>query len=330
MNNSTFQTPMVASFGLHHKQLATTYKQATFGFSHIDYDVETIMSNLSSQNEDRREAIYQFITNLKADLGIVKLTDAFDCFYMFAAPTEADSFVNWAQPGTYDCTKSGSTIIFVANRGWRNANSGGAYLNSNFNPYGLSGINFGPGATTSSANNITGSWGLYVNSSSNGFLGGDWWIMGACSGSNGTPIAFSVRNAAAFCTYGCFSNLRPGTNINQYTSPIKVFCEGGLFSCVKPDYGSTELYFNGDIIDKRGPSIGQTLLSDSGPIIYGNCNYNSSGTAVNAALLTSDRKMFSFSYIGSSRIKPDVINRRLNEYLYAINAQSYITSTRAS
>lgn len=327
MNSSTFHTPSVSSFGLHHKQLTTTSKQATFGFSHIDYDVETIMSSLTSQNEDRREAIYQFITNLKADLGIVKLTDAFDCFYMFAAPTEADSLVNWAQPGTYNCTKTGS-IVFVSNRGWRNGIAG-SYLNSNFNPYGLDNINFGPGSTSSSVNNIKASWGIYVNSSSNGFLGGDWPIMGAYRGAVGSPIIFIARNSASFVSYGCYSGGIPGSGVNQFSSPIKAFGEGGLFSCVKPDFGSTELYFNGDLIDRRIGTIGQTALQDSGTIIFGNSNFNTSGSTVSITG-SPDFKMFSFSYIGSSRIKPDIINRRLNEYLYAVNGQSYITSTRAS
>jgi len=336
MNSSSFHTPSVSSFGLHHKQLTTNAKQSTCGFPHIDYDTDAIMNALSSANEDRREVIYQFVTNLKADLGIQKLNDMFDCFYMFAAPTEADSFINWAQPTKFNCTKVGTGITFLANRGWRqNAISSTSYLNSNFNPmrpdlFDLTNINFGLGNTSSAATNNTGSWGIYINSSPNGFLGGDWWVMGACTSTNGSPIAFSPRNSASFYTYGCMTTGRPGSGVNQFSSAIKVFCEGGLFSCVKPDNSSCELYYNGDLVDKRGASTAATLIRDSGPIIYGNLNYNSTGgTAVNIGLpSTAELKMFSFSYIGSVNIKPDIINRRLNEYFYAINAQSFITSVR--
>lgn len=332
MNNSTFgMGSFNPSFGAHHKSLTTTAKQATFGFPRRDLDADRIMSRLSSLNEDRRESIYTFVTNLKSDLGILNLTDAFDYMYMFAAATQSDSFINWAQPGTYDCTLVGAGMQFTPNRGWKQgAISSTSYLNSNFNPFNLAGINYGPG-TFSSIYDVSGSWGLYLNTSVSSFLQADWWSFGACNGPDGTPASFSPRSSGGFFVYSVLGVNRPGTGINQFNSPLRNL-EGGLFSAVRPDYSTTELYFNGDLIDKRIGAVAFTAVRDRGPLIYGNLNYNSAGgTAVNIAIANSAQpSMMSFAYVGGKNIKPDVITRRLSEYFYSIGAQSFIAPTRAS
>lgn len=326
------RTPQVSAYGLHHKQLTTSSKQSTFGFSHKDYDVENLFTKLVLSN-DRKEAIYQFITNLKADLGITQLSEMFDCFYMFAAATQSDSLINWAQPGKYDCTVVGAQIAFRVGRGWyQTTNASTSYINSNFNPFLDPNSKYGPG-TQSILENVSGSWGLYVNNFGI-FQQVDYWLMGAASSGNsaaigsGSPAAFMLRSTNGFYRYGCYTTGIPGFNLNQFNSVVRNG-EGGLFSCVKSTYQSCELYYNGDLVERRNDVSGNfnttTIIRDSGPIIFGNLNVTSAGgTSVSLVSSASDLKLFSFAYFGSKDIKPDIINRRLNEYLYAINGQTFI------
>jgi len=61
-----------------------------------------------------------------------------DCFYVFANNTEANSLINWKDPGTYDCTVV-ETPTFTTMEGWQDTtNSNG--LDSNFAP--IDGGNF--------------------------------------------------------------------------------------------------------------------------------------------------------------------------------------------
>jgi hypothetical protein len=54
-----------------------------------------------------------------------------DALYVFAATEDQGSRVNWVNPGTYNCTKTG-TPTFTVDNGW--AASSGNYLDSGFNP----------------------------------------------------------------------------------------------------------------------------------------------------------------------------------------------------
>ena len=329
--NQTYKFSAYPTFSLHHQPLTTTDKNNHFGLPRRDYDFDNIMSALTS-SYDRELAIYNFVVNLKSDLNIQSLNEMFDCLYMFAAPTSGDSFINWAQPGTYNCTFSGTVgtgaaqMNFRPNRGWYSAGlSTTAYINSNFNPFNIN-SNFN-GLVGQNIFTVGGSFGIYLNNYLMN-LAGDYYIMGAVTSTNGSPLIFGPRNGGSGFIYGCQSTGR--FNLNSFNSPIQSY-EGGLFSFVKQTNSLIEMYYNGGIFESKSNVTNNTVLTDSGPIIFGGTNLNATGTTVTPLNINSrSTNQFAFAYIGSNQIKPDILFRRLEEYLISINGSTYINLNQVS
>lgn len=330
--NQTYKFSAYPTFSLHHQPLTVTSKNSVFGLPHRDYDFYNLMSVLTN-SYDRETAIYNFITNLKADLNITELSEMFDCMYMFAAPTSGDSLINWVNPNQYNCTLNGTvgtgalSMRFTANRGWNcNGLSTTTYLNTNFNPYNIN-CNFN-GNISSNINNVGGSFGIYLN---NYFfnLAGDFYIMGATSGTtSGSPILLAPRNGGSDYIFGCQNTTR--FNLNQYTSCLQGL-EGGLISVVKPSFSLVQLFYNGNLVQNKNLSNSNTILFDAGPILIGGINLNATGSTA-TPLNTNSRSVaqITFVYIGSNKIKPDIVFRRLQEYLISINGSTFITASRLS
>lgn len=330
MNHNNYGISNNSTFGLHHQPLTTTHKQMPNGISNIDYDTERILNAMTPEMQQYSDHIYAFVTNLKADLGITNLSDKFDCLYFFAAATQSDSFINWAQPGTYDCTLVGlegagiGRVTFRVFRGWSsNSTTMTSCINTNFNNFNLN-TNFT--GTYSDINQAGGSWGIYLNSGG-GWLQGEYYVLGAVSGAGGTPMCFVPKSSGGHYTYGCLTVNRPGSGINQFNSETRNL-DGGYYSCIKPDNDNCELYFNGNLIDSRAAPTSVTAVQDRGVVILGGVNIGSTGTGVNILANASAIVQFSFFYIGAKDIKQDVVYRRVAEYLYSVGGQCYISTNR--
>jgi len=318
--------------GLSYISTSATSKQGAGGIPHIDYDVENIVNAMVALPAGREYIIYKFITELKADLGIVEMTEMFDCFYMLAGTTERDTYINWAQPGTYDITLVGvtssnstaNTLFFNRNIGWSGANitNGTSTLNTNFNPYNIL-CNFTNKSeiwsvgNTNSLNNTGGSYGLFYTMRNKALPTNDYEFGASTSGGKGT--LFGALNTGVSPVYSLLST---NTTVAQ-TSVGNPMANNhpSLYSVIKTGYRGNEFYQNGDL--KIANQIALTDVAvDMGPICLCNPNIAASplgGSSVNVSLGLGSTKEVSFCYIGSKDIKPDIIYRRLKEYFDAVN-----------
>ena len=335
-------------FGWH--EVPLTERNNMFGTAFNDSDVDNILAALTysnypyggdGYNNFRNYYIGKFITELKQDLGITKMTDMFDCFYMFAAATHSDAFVNWAQPGTYDITVVGSLgtglsqITFRPNVGFNNNDgSSTSALNTNFNPvlatnpnYGAVPQNMAVGSTASSFI-TTGSFGCYLTPRNKAAGGTSLYEIGACN----TISTSGFASGTLFCSRAAslaLSNQMVANVLTDGSAPSVAVAgpfqfQNGLWSVIRDTVCDNAVYFNGELIVKLRSSTGagnvaaNPIWADRGPITLLAPNVNQTGASVSIPANFASKRQMSFCYIGSDKIKPDIIAYRVQQYLDAI------------
>lgn len=313
---------LVSSFSPHHQQISANNKQSMFGHPHLDYDAETIINSMTNLESWRAFLIQKLVMDIKADHGIDNLNQMFDCFWVFATNNDANSLINWAQPGTYNCTIVGSTgtaattVRFTPDSGWRNnaaeAGTPTSYINTNYNPYGVSGLNFGnpQGATTS---NLSGSFGVYMTKTSLG-LPTTAIQMGGVTASGGSPISMTVHSENITPRSSILSTSRV---VLQTSAGLGMFqSHGGMHSMRRINDRMTDFIYNGNII-KTEYSASTVAVSQDAGNVYITCGN------VNGVANLSSIKEIAFAWIGSANIDHAALYRRMNEYLIQVGL--YIT-----
>lgn len=267
----------------------------TQGFQPRDFDVDTALSRMTNLSKHREELIARFIIGLKTDLGIKNLTDMFDCIYLLAQDTFANSTINLAQ-NAYDLTNSGNGT-FITDTGFTGDGVSG-YLNTSFNPSTVSG-NF-------TQNNA--SFGCYINKTVN-IQQAD---MGAADNVTG---AGSFINTNAANTPGGFNGSVNSSTI--FSSPANTnLLPTGLFSFKRETSLTATQFKNGSIFNSSSTSSVSGALRNASFFI---ANFNTSTTGgVSAGSASS--KQFAFAFIGNANFDHGVIYKRAQEYLQAIGA----------
>lgn len=339
-----------STIGLGWHETPLTERNNMFGVPFNDTDVDNILAALTfssypyggdQYNNFRDYYIGKFITELKADLGITKMTDMFDCFYMFAAATHSDAFVNWAQPGKYDIQLIGTLgtgttqITFQPNVGFNNNDGSNTNaLNTGFNPVLDPNCNYGgvsslmPLGTTASGYLTTGSFGLYMTPRNKLAGGVSLYDIGACTTINTSGVAsgtlFGSRASGGALSSNIVANILTGGGGPTPGIAGGLYFHNGLWSVVRDDVTNNKLYFNGEMFASVKSSVNNLSIvvnpiwADRGPITLLAPNVNQTGLSVSIPSNFASRRQVSFCYIGSAKIKPDVVYYRLQQYLDAI------------
>lgn len=315
-----------STFGLTHLPIASSYKQSTNGFPREDEDSFNVINRMVAPlTNGEQYNIYKFITDLKQDLGILNLSDMFDCLYVFTSATVSDCYINWAQPGFYDISLIGTignavgNILWTQGQGFNSTSTGNivSTLNTGFNPAIATASNFSgyltPTGATKSTVQFSGSYGIYV---SKGTLGSQAQFEFGSSTSTGNGTLLGVwSNQNNNIYYSCMSaTLRQPQGGVGYS--MATWQNGGLYSISRKNT-VLESYFNGTIYEVVGNGTNAVSANiDHGPFTICNPNIgNQVGLSVSTNSSLASVNRVAFAYVGSSEIKSDIIYRRLMEYL---------------
>jgi len=240
-------------------------------------DTQALFNRMSvSQDPDRKVLINDFITGIKNDFNIAKLSDAFDCLWFKAGSGQQESLLNWAKDAHNLSEVNMPT--WTVDRGYA-GNGTNSYLDSNYNP-ATEGVNF-------TQDNC--SWGLYfrtnLDDSSNTFGAfdvngntliprklGDFKVRVNSAASSGAAVANSL---------GLFSGVRENDSAN-----LKSFQNGNLvenFAAASSPLVNLNFYLLA--LNNAGSDFGHTTREVS----FG---YAGSGTLINQPQLFTRVKTY--------------------------------------
>ena len=332
------------------QKVSQSDKEGMHSIPHLDEDVYNLFNAWNFDLPDNADDINNFIVNLKCELGIEKMNDVFDCFYILAAATQSQSYTNWAQPGRYDLTYEGGTdLTFTALRGWKaSANGALAWLNTNFNPY-FEVCNFNNNVPVYDSNaatatysyyNYGGAMGIYINEiPANAYSLQFIYDIGSHRGQNGFGNSISVlTNNTVSYQYASYLTRITGvasqnpmyggsTNASQ-----GVFNFPPFYSIVRTDLFRFQLYCNGQVNITVLNSIPGTIAlgtpastlfgtaSAPGPIIFPSINVSTTGTVSKNLTAGQPLRQYAFVFIGSRSIDQSILYNNVNNYLHSIGA----------
>jgi len=93
------------------------------------------LSVLNAMTNKPTSAIADAQNTMVASLVSAGIWGKLDGLWVLANNTEANSYINWINPGTFDITNGGGGgITFTAYEGWLSGGAVGDYLNLNYNP----------------------------------------------------------------------------------------------------------------------------------------------------------------------------------------------------
>ena len=333
------------------QKVSQSDKEGMHSIPHLDEDVYNLFSAWNFDLPDNADDINNFIINLKCELGIEKMNDVFDCFYILAAATQSQSLTNWAQPGRYDLTYEGGTdLTFTSLKGWKASASGAvAWLNTNFNPY-FEVCNYNNNVpvydstaetATYSYYNYGGSMGIYINEiPANTYSLQFLYDIGSHKGANGFGNSISVlmNNTVSYQYASYLTRITGDAATNPMYGGNSNVSQGNLvfppfYSIIRTDLFRFQIYCNGQVNVTRLNSIPATIAggspantifgtasSPAGPIIFPSINVSTTGGVTKQLAQGQSLRQYAFVFIGSRSIDQSILYNNVNNYLSSIGA----------
>lgn len=325
------------------QKVSESAKEGTHPLPQLDEDVYNLFNSWNFELPDNADDINNFIINIKCELGIQKLSDVFDCFYITAAATQSQSLTNWAQPGTYNLTVDNTGgLTFTILKGWKTAGVASAgFLNTNFNPNAVI-CNFNQNveiydptkeSATQSYFKYGGSMGFYINempTRPNGFI----YDMGSSFAQNGNGNIIATLNqitAYQLQSYGSRSNTSTNnpiyggtTDASQLQSNPYAFYSLSRENNNITGSGLLYFYYTNGMLHATNVAAASTVniatASCAGPIIFPGINVATSFTGVSKQTNSSTQNRYAFVFIGSKFIDQSILYNNVNAYLASIDA----------
>ena len=260
------------------------------GFSVRDCDAENAINRMTNLSKGLEYKIYNFIINLKKDLQILNLTDAFDALYLMCLDTQVNSFINLAQ-NQYDITTGGAGTTFTAFQGFR-GNGTSSYLSTNFTPSTSTNANF-------TRNDAIG--GVYV--SQRGTVTSFDLLFGVQTASPNAIFYLYNRNFQSTYRFGANTTLANELTSSAVTPLV------GLCAVSRTNSTTSQLTINGGVFFGQNAAVASAALP-SAPITI--CGAPSPLSSFGNDLIT-------FAFIGAaSRIDVKLLNKRVVEFMQSL------------
>jgi hypothetical protein len=352
MNSGMYNSNNGVIGNIWRQKVSQSDKEGMHSIPKLDEDVYNLFNAWNFQLPDNVDDINNFIVNLKCELGIEKMNDVFDCFYILAAATQSQSLINWAQPGRYNLTYEGGTdLTFTALRGWRaSSNVAVAWLNTNFNPY-FEVCNFNNNVpvydstaetATYSYYNYGGAMGIYINQIPvDAYITPFIYDIGSHRGLNtpgyGNSISVLSNNSVSYQYASYLTRINGQASQNPMyggstNASQGVFNFPPFYSIVRTDLYKFQIYCNGQVNMTQLNNIPNTIAlgtpastlfgtaSAPGPIIFPSINISTTGTVSKNLVQGQPLRQFAFVFIGSRSIDQSILYNNVNNYLHSIGA----------